>query len=144
MQNVLPVWELISQVCLWNNITKPPSKSHFNASDSGPTLESKGQWVRKAPRDPHKSGLHRLANEQKWLLTHTYHLAPNGGQNSLPLTLCLSSRPLEVQAAHSWRIHCPFDLDLASRCLHAFNWACAPYPDQSENFCGWLEAFSTW
>ena len=46
MQNVLTVWELISQVCLWNNITKPPSKSHLNPSWSGPTLESKRQWVR--------------------------------------------------------------------------------------------------
>ena len=57
MQNVLTVWELISQVCLWNNIIKPPFKSHLNPSWSGPTLEWKGQWVREAPRDPHKSGL---------------------------------------------------------------------------------------
>ena len=92
------------------------------------------------------SSRNRAKNISPFSLT-TYIISP---KTVASLTLYLRRRPPGASCAPACRTHCPF-ARLASplrsisvtRCLHALNSACAPYPDGSENFCGWLEAFST-
>ena len=90
MQNVLPVWELISQVCLWNNITKPPSKSRLNPSWSGPTLSNRrgSEYERRRGSRETPTNLGWVISKQSKniTLTHSNHLAPIGGVNFLFLT----------------------------------------------------------